>query len=120
MELNDLQLQRADKLARLRAAGIEGYPARAQRTHIISAVLGDFDGMMERGERVTVVGRIVGARRVMGKLAFAHIEDEHGKIQIWLSRAELGDTWFDRFADELDTYDIIEPKPARRRSMSTG
>ena len=50
MELNDLQLQRADKLARLRAAGIEGYPARAQRTHIISAVLADFDGMMERGE----------------------------------------------------------------------
>ena len=118
MELNDLQLQRADKLARLRAAGIEGYPARAQRTHIISAVLADFDGMMERGERVTVVGRIVGARRVMGKLAFAHIEDEHGKIQIWLSRAELGDTWFDRFADELDTYDIIEATGGLRRTKA--
>ena len=37
MELNELQQQRADKLARLRAAGIEGYPARAQRTHALLA-----------------------------------------------------------------------------------
>ena len=61
MDLNDLQQQRAEKLARLRGAGIEGYPARTQRTHTINAVLNDFDGMMARGERVIVVGRVVGA-----------------------------------------------------------
>lgn len=118
MDLNDLQQQRAEKLSRLRSAGIEGYPARTQRTHTINAVLADFDGMMERGERVIVVGRVVGARRIMGKLAFAHIEDEHGRIQLWLSRADLGDEWFDRFANDIDTFDIVEAHGSLRRTKS--
>jgi lysyl-tRNA synthetase class 2 len=118
MDLNDLQQQRAEKLARLRTAGIEGYPARTQRTHTITAVLADFDGMMERGARVIVVGRVVGARRIMGKLAFAHIEDEHGRIQLWLSRADLGDEWFDRFANDIDTFDIVEAHGTLRRTKS--
>ncbi|MFZ9858548.1 MAG: lysine--tRNA ligase [Roseiflexaceae bacterium] len=118
MDLNDLQQQRAEKLARLRTAGIEGYPARTQRTHTIKAVLADFDGMMERGEHVIVVGRVVGARRIMGKLAFAHIEDEHGRIQLWLSRADLGDEWFERFANDIDTFDIIEAHGILRRTKA--
>jgi len=118
MDLNDLQQQRAEKLARLRSAGIEGYPARTQRTHTIQAVLADFDGMMERDERVIVVGRVVGARRIMGKLAFAHIEDEHGRMQLWLSRADLGDEWFDRFANDIDTFDIVEAHGTLRRTKA--
>lgn len=79
MELNELQQQRLAKLERLRAAGIDAYPPRTQRTHPIRAVLAGFDQLMERGERVTVAGRIIGARRVLGKLAFAHIADESGR-----------------------------------------
>src|SRR3712207_6722677 len=108
MELNELQQQRLAKLERLRAAGIDPYPPRSQRTHTISAVLEDFDGQIDRAERVTLAGRIMGARRVMGKLAFAHIADETGTIQLWISRADLGDEWFARFRDDLDTFDIVE------------
>ncbi|MGQ9549969.1 MAG: lysine--tRNA ligase [Roseiflexus sp.] len=108
MELNELQQQRLAKLERLRAAGIDPYPPRTRRTHTIGAVLAGFDRLMERGERITVAGRIVGARRVLGKLAFAHIEDESGRIQLWLSRGDIGDEWFDRFRDDLDTFDIVE------------
>src|SRR6266511_2872969 len=99
MELNDLQQQRLAKLGRLRAVGVDPYPPRTERTHTIAEALDDFDGRVERGERVTLAGRIVGARRVMGKLAFAHIEDENGKIQLWISRADLGDEWFDGLRD---------------------
>ena len=44
MELNELQQQRLAKLERLRAAGIDPFPPRAQRTHTIAAALADFDG----------------------------------------------------------------------------
>jgi lysyl-tRNA synthetase, class II len=118
MELNDLQQQRLVKLERLRAAGIDPFPPRAERTHPIAAVLDDFDALNERQERVTLTGRIVGARRVMGKLAFAHIADESGKIQLWLSKADLGDEWFARFRDDLDTFDIVQATGTLRRTKS--
>lgn len=118
MELNELQQQRLAKLERLRAAGIEPFPPRAQRSHTIAAVLAAFDDLIAQGEHVTVVGRIVGARRVMGKLAFAHIEDESGKIQLWISRGDLGDEWFERFRDDLDTFDIVEAAGTLRRTKT--
>src|SRR3954471_15584729 len=118
MELNELQQQRLAKLDRLRAAGIDPFPPRATRTHTIVAALADFDGMIERGERITLTGRIIGARRVMGKLAFAHIEDGTGKIQLWISKADLGDEWFARFRDELDTFDIVQATGTPRRTKT--
>jgi len=118
MELNDLQQQRLAKLERLRAAGIDPYPPRAQRTHTIAEALQSFDDRIARAERVTLVGRLVGARRIMGKLAFAHIEDGSGKIQLWISKADLGDEWFARFRDELDTFDIVQATGTPRRTKT--
>jgi len=115
MQLNELQQQRLAKLERLRAAGIEPYPPRAKRSHTIAAVLESFD---EIAERVTLAGRIVGARRIMGKLAFAHIEDGTGKIQLWISKADLGDEWFARFRDDLDTFDIVQAAGTLRRTKT--
>ena len=118
MELNDLQQQRLAKLERLRASGIDPFPPRAERTHTIAAVLADFDTLAEQGTRVTLAGRVVGARRVMGKLAFAHIADESGTIQLWLSKRDLGDEWFDRFRDDLDTFDIVQATGTLRRTKT--
>ncbi|MBX0331201.1 lysine--tRNA ligase, partial [Oscillochloris sp. ZM17-4] len=108
MELNDLQAQRQAKLERLRSAGLNPYPTSSARTHTIAAALEQFDTLAESEAGLTLAGRIIGARRVMGKIAFAHIEDGSGSIQLWISRAELGDEQFARFRDDLDTFDIIE------------
>ncbi|NTV65717.1 MAG: lysine--tRNA ligase, partial [Oscillochloris sp.] len=108
MELNDLQAQRQAKLDRLRAAGLNPYPPRSGRSHTIAAVLDQFDQLAQAEAPVTLAGRIIGARRVMGKIAFAHIEDGSGEIQLWISRAEVGDEQFTRFRDDLDTFDIIQ------------
>lgn len=118
MELNDLQQQRLTKLERLRAAGIDPYPPRSERTHRIADVLASIDEYIEKAEQVTLAGRIIGARRVMGKLAFAHIEDGSGKIQLWISKADLGDEWFARFRDDLDTFDIVEATGTLRRTKT--
>lgn len=118
MELNELQQQRLAKLERLRAAGIDPFPPHARRSHTIAEVLADVDARIAAAAQVTVAGRIMGARRVMGKLAFAHIADESGQIQIWLSKADLGDEWFARFRDDLDSFDIIEVTGVLRRTKS--
>jgi lysyl-tRNA synthetase, class II len=118
MELNDLQQQRLAKLERLRAAGIDPYPPRAQRTHTIAEALQSFDDRIAQAERITLAGRLVGGRRIMGKLAFAHIEDGTGKIQLWISKADLGDEWFARFRDDLDTFDIVQATGTPRRTKT--
>ncbi|MFV9503071.1 MAG: lysine--tRNA ligase [Oscillochloridaceae bacterium umkhey_bin13] len=118
MELNDLQQQRATKLERLRAAGIEPFPTHTARTHTVAEVLAAFDQLTEASATVTLAGRIVGARRVMGKIAFAHIEDGSATIQLWLSRADLGDAWFERFRDDLDSFDIVEATGTLRRTKT--
>jgi lysyl-tRNA synthetase, class II len=118
MELNDLQQQRLTKLERLRSAGIDPYPARSDRSHLVADALEQFDSFAANETQLTLAGRIVGARRVMGKLAFAHLEDESAKIQLWISRADLGDEWFDRFRDDLDTFDIIEATGTLRATKS--
>ena len=118
MELNDLQQQRLAKLEHLRAAGIDPYPPRAERTHTIRSVLESFDALAEQGARVTLAGRIVGARRIMGRLAFAHIADESARIQLWLSQADVGEEWFVRFRDDLDTFDIVQATGTLRRTKT--
>ncbi|MCU0492080.1 MAG: lysine--tRNA ligase [Chloroflexaceae bacterium] len=108
MELNDLQAQRLAKLERLREAGHPGYPARTGRTHRVSEVLDNFDQLVEQGATLTLAGRILGGRRVMGKIAFAHMDDGSGSIQLWLSRGDAGEETFAHFRDDLDTFDIVE------------
>jgi lysyl-tRNA synthetase class 2 len=108
MHLNELQAQRLAKLERLRQRGIEPFPARSTRTHSIAAVLDDFDKLAAAETTVTLVGRIVGARRIMGKLAFAHITDGSEHIQLWLSRGDVGEALFASFRDDIDTFDIIQ------------
>jgi lysyl-tRNA synthetase class 2 len=108
MELNELQTQRLIKLERLRSSGIEPFPLRSSRTHTIAAALAHFATLAEAAQPVTITGRIVGARRVMGKLAFAHIADESGRMQLWLSKGDIGEELFARFRDDFDTFDILQ------------
>jgi lysyl-tRNA synthetase class 2 len=118
MELNELQQQRLAKLDHLRAAGIDPYPAHSARTTLIANLFATFDELAEAHERITLAGRIIGARRVMGKLAFAHMEDESGKIQLWISRADVGDEWFNRFRDQIDSFDIVQATGTLRRTKT--
>lgn len=121
MEFNDLQLQRLAKLNRLREQGIDPFPPRSSRTHTIAAALAAFDELAASLTPVVLVGRILGARRVMGKLAFAHISDGsaegNGRIQLWLSKQEVGEVLFTRFCDDLDTFDIVQASGVLRRTQ---
>jgi lysyl-tRNA synthetase, class II len=117
MEFNDLQARRLAKLERLRAQGLDPFPARSRRSSSIAAAIDQFTELEAQGSILTLAGRIVGARRVMGKIAFAHIDDGTAGIQLWISRTDVGDETFERFRDDIDSFDIIEAEGTLRRTQ---
>jgi lysyl-tRNA synthetase class 2 len=104
----DERERRLAKVAELRAAGADPYPVRFDRTHTAVEVHERWDGLdagAETDDEVAVAGRALLLRR-QGKLTFATLRDGTGSIQLFVSRAELGE---DRHAafDELDLGDWI-------------
>jgi lysyl-tRNA synthetase, class II len=85
---------RSEKLAEIRALGIDPYPAKFTPTHTTEGLLQKYqnqamgfsdDAEREKTEFVTVAGRLI-LFRSMGKNAFAHIQDSFGRIQLMLNR----------------------------------
>lgn len=110
-QLSDQEQQRRVKLARWREAGIDPYPARANRTHSASEAIATLQELPEGAEPavVTVVGRLVSSR-VMGKSSFAHIEDGSGRIQLYLRRDVLGEEVYTLFKRDVDLGDFVEAR----------
>jgi lysyl-tRNA synthetase class 2 len=71
------------KAAALRNQGLNPYPSRSRRTHYAKAILDDFPG--HDGKLVTVAGRLMSWRK-QGALAFGHVQDQSGRIQLFLRR----------------------------------
>ncbi len=85
-----------------------GYPYRFDRSDLAGDLherFGDIDPGSETGVDVTVAGRLMNVRD-MGRLAFGVLQDVSGRIQLFVSKAVLGDEGFARFLD-LDSGDWI-------------
>lgn len=111
MELNDLEKIRLEKIHTMRAAGIEPYPTRADVTSTIGEAISAFE-KAESAAAGEVIEASLGGRlraiRTMGKLAFAHIEDGSGRIQLFLRVNELGEEKLQQFKDNFDLGDYIQ------------
>jgi lysyl-tRNA synthetase, class II len=95
---------RRKKLERLRAAGVDPYSRGFKPTHSTAearALLGE----SERTEPVAIAGRLM-VKRLMGGSAFADLQDQDGRIQLFASRDILGERDFEVFAD-LDAGDLL-------------
>ena len=102
-----LEEQRLAKLEQLQEAGIEPYPLRVTRTHTTAAALAAFAEDSDTSVTVTVCGRLVSLRD-MGKTVFAHVADEHGRIQLFLRRHEIGEESHRIFKKLLDLGDFVQ------------
>jgi lysyl-tRNA synthetase class 2 len=107
-EPSALEAQRLAKAARLAEMGIDPYPPRAGRSHTTVAAIAALEAAGE-GDAVeaTVAGRLMSVRD-MGKTVFAHIADEHGRLQLFLRRDDLGEESHDTFRKLLDLGDFVE------------
>jgi lysyl-tRNA synthetase, class II len=81
--LIEIRNGRLAKATSLRAQGINPYPSRSRRSHYAKTILDDFESHNEKS--VTVAGRLMSWRK-QGALAFAHLQDETGRIQLFLRR----------------------------------
>lgn len=97
---------RLTKVAALRAAGMDPYPARSDRTHTVADALAAFDTLAASGTTVTLAGRIR-SKRVHGNLSFADLEDGTGRIQAALAKGDLGET-YKPFVRLVDGGDFLE------------
>jgi lysyl-tRNA synthetase class 2 len=113
MELNEQQRVRLEKVRSMRDGGIEPYPPRSGRTHTSAEATSQFEEVeatLTDGrdtERVSVVGRVVGFRD-MGKSTFVHIEDGHGRIQLYLRANVVGQESYEAATHRIDLGDFIQ------------
>ncbi len=109
MELNELEKIRLQKIERMRAAGIEPFPTRADITHTTAAAIKAFEAAEKKNEHVeaSVAGRLR-ALRPMGKIAFAHIEDRSGRLQLFFRLNELGEESMQHLVEQFDLGDFIQ------------
>ena len=107
-ELNQVLKQRRQKADELATAGVPLYGNDFRPMHSIGAILHQHKNVS--GDETastgpfTVAGRIMSMRK-FGKAAFLHIQDESGRIQIYIKKDEVGDEAFAHFK-KLDIGDI--------------
>lgn len=114
-DFNAIEQTRLEKLARLRERGEDPYPTRVQRTHSAAEAIAAFEAAEASAPspeevvdiEVTVTGRLR-AIRIMGKAAFAHIEDASGRIQLFLRANDVGSDRLDAFKADYDLGDYIQ------------
>ena len=101
---------RLEKLKRIREQGVDPYPNRFRRTHTSESAVALYqqtEGQRDPGartEEVVAAGRI-GALRTMGKASFLDLRDGSGRIQVYLKKDILGQSY--GLLDDLDLGDFL-------------
>ena len=88
-EYNEQEQIRRESLAKLKELGIEAYPAALYPVNISAAQIAEqYDPEKQNLQDVCVAGRIM-SRRIMGAASFMELQDESGRIQVYVKRDEI-------------------------------
>ena len=88
-ELSEQEIIRRDSLKAMREIGIDPYPAAAYDINITTSQIREqYDPEKENLKDISIAGRIM-TRRIMGAAAFMEIQDEKGRIQVYVKRDEI-------------------------------
>jgi len=88
-ELSEQELIRRNSLQKMRELGIEPYPAARYHTNTSTAnIKANYKEEEKNFQDVVIAGRLM-SRRIMGKAAFAELQDHEGRIQIYVNRDEI-------------------------------
>ncbi|MGB0186782.1 MAG: lysine--tRNA ligase [Flavobacteriaceae bacterium] len=84
-QLSEQELVRREKLTKLRALGINPYPADLfPVTHTTNIIKTNF----KEGDKVVIAGRLM-RKKIQGKAAFTELQDSEGRIQVYFNRDEI-------------------------------
>jgi len=104
--MDTVRAERLAKIARLKEAGMDAYPARASRTHTIEQFLENHETLQGNSEQVILVGRVMSIREHGGSV-FVDIFDGT-KGQCYVQRNKLDESSYELFTATVDTGDIVE------------
>jgi lysyl-tRNA synthetase class 2 len=107
-ETNHLIQERIKKLNELKEKGINPFPYSYNQTHHavqIKEKYGHLKAEEKTNDKAKVAGRIMQVRD-MGKAAFMHLQDETGRIQLYLRQDDIGAENY-KLIKKLDIGDII-------------
>ena len=97
-QLSEQETIRREKLQKMVEAGNDPYTiTRYDRTHTSQQILDNYDAL--ENQEVCIAGRMM-ARRIMGKASFAHLQDNDGKIQIYVKRDDVGEESYAAFKQD--------------------
>lgn len=102
---HDQHAVRRQKLADLRAAGVDPFRAEFATTHFSGEALKAYVDGQDHAVPVAVAGRLV-VIRDMGKSQFVKLLDQQGQIQLYLKKDVVGDEAYAAFK-KLDLGDIL-------------
>ena len=85
MQLTEQEIVRREKLSKLKAMGIDPYPAALFPVDTLS---NQIESQYEEGKKVVISGRLM-RKKVQGKASFAEIQDSEGRIQVYFNRDEI-------------------------------
>ncbi|MBR1575979.1 MAG: lysine--tRNA ligase, partial [Bacteroidales bacterium] len=89
IEYSEQELLRRESLTRLMELGINPYPAPLYPVNATAAqILSSYDPEKGNFQEVCIAGRIM-SRRIMGAASFGELQDETGRIQIYVKRDEI-------------------------------
>jgi lysyl-tRNA synthetase, class II len=118
---------RREKRLRLLERGINPYPPTVERTHTLSQIRAEYDGIdlppdSHTGDHVAVTGRVIFLRNT-GKLCFVRLrEGNRTELQVMLSQADLGEQSLSDFKAFVDIGDLLavqgEVVTSRRGELS--
>ena len=87
--LSEQEILRRESLRRLRALGIDPYPAAEYKcTHFAKDIRARYSEGVQGFEHVRIAGRLM-TKRIMGKASFAVLVDSSGEMQIYINRDEI-------------------------------
>ena len=89
--LKQIIANRLEKLDKIRQLGVNPYPYEFNITHSTSEITKD-----NIDQNVSVAGRVMSLRK-MGKAAFANIQDEKGRVQLYIARDDVGEDNYSLF-----------------------
>ncbi len=108
--------QRIEKAEQLRELGLNPYDNRSERDTTIAqynetfAYVADLDENKRDESKIACVSGRIKLLRLMGKAAFAKIEDQSGSLQVYYSKDAIGEEWFNNVKKLVEVGDIIEVK----------
>ena len=95
---------RVEKAVALVKKGIDPWPFAKEVTAQCAQVLAQFDEAQQK--KYEIAGRIM-TIRLHGKTAFAHVQDESGRLQVYIRKDVVGDEKFNLLEHFIDIGDIV-------------